>query len=230
MTRPAMHFDQPPHIPETATRQLADWVQVDAEVHYDPMKYLRPERMASIGYQFRLMHEYFPKSRVLEVGAGAGLTTVILRQLGHEVQTLDVDEKLSPSILGSVTSIPCKDDSLDAFLCSQVLEHLPWNEAQVSIRELARVAKRGGVISVPTMRPCFGILMHAWRRHGARRFSLPSFGKPRIRCPDQHYWELGAGVTLDQFNSALKDAGFNIAYNEQPVLHLYHHFFVVTKT
>jgi 2-polyprenyl-3-methyl-5-hydroxy-6-metoxy-1,4-benzoquinol methylase len=224
-----MNLDQPSHTPESAARQLAEWVQVDANVHYEPMTYLSPERMVSIAYQFRLLHKNFPTGRVLEVGAGAGLTTVILRQLGHDVQTLDVDEKLAPDILGSVTSIPSDDNFTDVFLCSQVLEHLPWDEARAAIGELARVAKQGGVISIPTMQPCVGILMHAWGRHGSRRIGVPSFRQPKIRISDQHYWELSAGVSLDQFNKALHDAGFNILHSEQPVLHLYHHFFVVEK-
>lgn len=210
-------------------RNVSDWVQVDASLHYDPMKYLRPERMASIGYQFRLLHENFPEKHTLEVGAGAGLTTIILRQLGHEVHTLDVDEKLSPDLLGSITDIPSGNESFDSFLCCQVLEHLPWQQALVALQELARVSRRGGVISVPTIEPCVGIRMHGWGRYGHRRVRLPTFKAPSLRWPAEHYWELGSGVTPQQFRTGLKTAGFEVAREIRPPENLYHHFFVVRK-
>lgn len=214
---------------EGSPQQLTDWIQVDAS-HYDPMKYLSPARMASVGYQFRFVHEHFPGSCVLEVGPGGGLTTSILRQLGHEVQTMDVDDQLSPDVLGSITDIPCPDEAYDSFLCCQVLEHLEWDDSQKAIAELGRVVKHGGVLSVPTVEPCLALKLHAWGRFGFRRFRLPPLRKTKLLCPDQHAWELGCGVSVEQFRSALRTANFRIEQELQPLENSYHHFFVVRKS
>lgn len=55
--------------------------------------------------------------------------------------------------LGDIDDIPLKDSSLDAVICSEVLEHV--DSPKESIRELVRVLKPGGVmaLSVPRYLP-----------------------------------------------------------------------------
>jgi ubiquinone/menaquinone biosynthesis C-methylase UbiE len=52
-----------------------------------------------------------------------------------------------------VTNLPFKDSAFDIVICSEVLEHIPENEA--AVRELVRVLKPGKdmVISVPSFLP-----------------------------------------------------------------------------
>ena len=213
-----------------STKSVRDWVQVPSAAHYDAMNYLPPDRMAAIGYQFRLLHQYFPEGRVLEVGVGSGLAAHLLRSLNHEVATLDVDERLNPDLLGSVTAIPSQDDSFDSFTCCQVLEHLEWKHVPDAVSELARVSAHGGVISVPTNRPTIGISLHNYHHCGSRTFRLPKLRKQRVRCPREHHWELEANITTDQFREVVEDTNLTIIHEIQPIQMLYHHFFVVKKT
>ena len=90
---------------------------------------------------------------VLEVGPGGGLVTDWLRRAGLEVTTLDMDPELGADLLGSVTDVPAAARSFDAVLCCQVLEHLPFPDAERALRELARVARIGAVVSVPDATP-----------------------------------------------------------------------------
>ena len=55
--------------------------------------------------------------------------------------------------LGNIVDIPLKDSSLDAVICSEVLEHV--DSPNESVRELVRVLKPGGVmaLSVPRYLP-----------------------------------------------------------------------------
>ena len=55
--------------------------------------------------------------------------------------------------LGNIDDIPLKDSSLDAVICSEVLEHV--DSPNESVRELVRVLKPGGVmaLSVPRYLP-----------------------------------------------------------------------------
>ncbi len=209
---------------------VRQWVQVASKAHYDPLKYLHPRRMASIGYQFRLVTTHFPQSSVLEVGVGAGLTALILRQLGHRVQTLDVDARLEPDILGSVTEIPAAPNQFDAFLCCQVLEHLEWKLVDDALRELFRVAEKGGVISVPSNRPTWALIKHDSRSSGHRRITLGSRrNKPMKNRHGEHHWELESNVTTHDFRTKMVAAGFKVIAEIQPVENLYHHFFVVSS-
>ena len=55
--------------------------------------------------------------------------------------------------LGNIDDIPLEDSSLDAVICSEVLEHV--DSPNESVRELVRVLKPGGVmaLSVPRYLP-----------------------------------------------------------------------------
>lgn len=54
----------------------------------------------------------------------------------------------SPDLLGSVDRLPFADNSFDAVICSEVIEHTRYPEA--SIQELRRVCKPGGFIYLTT--------------------------------------------------------------------------------
>lgn len=216
-------------MPHDAPKQLEDWVQVQADVHYRPQTYLAPKRMASIGYQVVLIANRFQAGSLLEVGVGAGLSAQLLGRCGFRVSTLDVDASTHPHVLGSVTDIPCDDRQFDVVSCCQVLEHLPWSEAQRALAELHRVTRHGGLISVPTNRPSLYVRLHAFGRTGTRSLRLPALWRARNRLPSQHSWELHAGVSTRQFRAALRGAGFRIEREMQPVEHPYHHFFMVCR-
>lgn len=218
------------HTPPGAETSKApeDWVQVDCYKHYNPASYLSPTRMASIGYQIRFMNQHFPGANVLEVGVGSGLAAQLLRKLGHQVTTLDVDVELSPDVVGSVTEIPVETGAFASFLCCQVLEHLPWEDSRMALEEIRRVTKLGGVISVPTVRPRLGLRVYPFRRGHPTRMLPGLWPKSRqLHTPDEHYWELGIGVSLRQFREACAEAAFQIVEELQPIENPYHHFFVL---
>jgi SAM-dependent methyltransferase len=50
---------------------------------------------------------------------------------------------------GSVTDLPFPDDAFDVVGCFEVLEHLPGDLPRQALREMARVARRAVVLSVP---------------------------------------------------------------------------------
>lgn len=208
---------------------VQEW-QLRSERDYDPLAYLSPRRMASIAYQFRFIGMYFPRASVLEIGVGAGLTTALLRKLGNRVTTIDVNATLNPDRVGSVTELPCRPAEFDAFLCCQVLEHLQWDLLASALRELHRVSKLGGVISVPTNRARLLITKHDSKRSGSRRLPMWSRSSQPMRNKDgAHYWELESNVTTNEFRSEVRSVGFDIVEELQPVENLYHHFFVLRK-
>jgi SAM-dependent methyltransferase len=198
--------------------------------HYTPSHYLTPQRMASIGWQLRLMTDSFPRGSVLEVGRGSGLGRHLLEQEGFSVTSIDIDPALRPEIIAPISAIPIGNNAFDCFVCCQVLEHMPWQIAKDGLRELHRTCRLGGVLSVPTVSRLIALSVFGPRRDGFRVLGrLPSWGARR-RNSDEHSWELGAGLSLQEFREALKSTGFDVVCQLRSVTWFYHQFFVVKPT
>lgn len=92
-----------------------------------------------------------PKLRILEVGSGGlGIAPYLKRPV------MGVDIKFEPPIhyqlkpiIGTATDLKFKDNSFDAVISMDMLEHLPKQKRQTAILEMLRVAKSMMVIGVP---------------------------------------------------------------------------------
>jgi SAM-dependent methyltransferase len=99
--------------------------------------------------------------RVLNAGCGEGLYCRFLEGLPGVTAIVNADLEGTPARLAyltdprhtaldaSLTQLPFPDASFDGCLCTEVLEHIPDDDA--AVRELARCLKPGGVLlmSVP---------------------------------------------------------------------------------
>jgi SAM-dependent methyltransferase len=119
-----------------------------------------------------------PGPSVLNAGAGQGSFSLRLAQLGFEVTSVDdspaaVDVlrgRLQGTVeLADVTAMPFADESFDAAVLGEVLEHVPDDTGALS--EVARVLRPGGVlaVSVPANPARFGP-SDRWAGH-LRRYS-----------------------------------------------------------
>ena len=91
---------------------------------------------------------------ILDVAAGAGLTSFRLAEKGHEVTAIDINaDQFVPPDIKHVRAdlnarLPMDDASFDGVLALEIIEHLEAPRAFV--RELARVCKPGGTVVVST--------------------------------------------------------------------------------
>jgi SAM-dependent methyltransferase len=92
--------------------------------------------------------------RVADIGAGTGIFTRVLAELGHDVLAVEPDERMrrrllerNPGIVavaGSAESLPLPDASLDAVTAAQA-HH--WFANDGAHEEIARVLRPGGVFA-----------------------------------------------------------------------------------
>jgi 2-polyprenyl-3-methyl-5-hydroxy-6-metoxy-1,4-benzoquinol methylase len=93
-------------------------------------------------------------ARVLDAGCGSGKMTIPLARAGYHVAGMDlVREGLLEMrgrgdfdlVTGDVRSLPFKDDSFDAVVCYDVLQHLLEPERAGVTEEIRRVLVPGGI-------------------------------------------------------------------------------------
>lgn len=168
-------------------------VQVTPD-HYDFERYDDRERWMSYWHQLRVVLRARPAS-VLEIGPGSGVFRSYLTHAGVDVKTLDIDASRGVDYVADITRL---DDTLpagltfDAICAFQVLEHLPFEDFETCLANIARRATSHVFISLPyrglRVRWSFW-----WGDHHltlGHKFMLPWKDKP---IPE-HYWELGKGM------------------------------------
>lgn len=164
-----------------------------------------------------------PAHRVLDVGAGHGLLLSFLTELGHECHALDVVDQPAahPEIYGKgitfhlcnveADPIPYPDESFDAVVCCQVLEHFTHSHLP-AVRDMRRVLRPGGIleIDVPNV-ACFRNRVRLLRgKHITYDYAdhylraTPILYRGRSFYPLRHNREF----TRDELDLLLKMAGF----------------------
>ena len=114
---------------------------------------LRPTYPAD-AVKFLLGPDSSPR-RVLDLGAGTGLLTEVVRDLGHEVLAVDPSAQMLAqlrdrlpgvrAVVGSAESLPTDDGSVDAVVAGQAAH---WFEPEDAAREIRRVLRPGGVLGL----------------------------------------------------------------------------------
>ena len=139
--------------------------------------------------------------RVLTIGAGDSSLEQRLLAAGHEVTTVDLDEKTVArlrdigvtGIHGSLIDVAPFDESFDVAVASEVLEHIDNAELPDSLQTLVRALRRGGLLLVTVPR----------QEDLARSMSM---------CPNcghrYHTWGHRQSFTRESLAQNLRDAGF----------------------
>jgi len=148
--------------------------------------------------QYRDVQSCGDVKRVLVVGPGQGLDTVVLRWAGYEVTTFDIDETFEPEVVGSVHQMSMFGDAqFDVVTASHVLEHMAVPFLDAGLAELARVA-RHAVVYLPVHGRHIQLRVAPGFRDLDLSFVFDVFNY--LRKPDgitprysggQHFWEMG---------------------------------------
>ncbi|HTR50234.1 MAG TPA: methyltransferase domain-containing protein [Kofleriaceae bacterium] len=176
-----------------------------APEHYDFERYDDAERWMSYWHQLRAVLAVHPKT-VLEIGAGSGVFGDYLKRAGVHVETFDLDATRGADHVGDVAHL---DDVLpagrtyDAVCAFQVLEHLPLDDFEPCLAQLARRAKPHVFLSLPYR----GLRVRWALWWGDHFFTLG--GKLmlpwRHRPIPEHHWELGYPITAKKITRRIEN-------------------------
>lgn len=185
--------------------------QVDRS-HYWNENYLCRERFLHYREQFVAIIRLNPSS-VLEIGPGPGLLSSMLKCICGKVVTLDFAEDLNPDIVADIKSIPLENASFDVVCSFQVLEHIPWNEVSDAVREMARVAKKYVLFSVPdnNMMRTPVVSIHLTLLKHSIGYTLTRKRHNGVSNPKEHYWEIGINdVSSEDLKEIISQANMSL--------------------
>lgn len=118
----------------------------------DPSWEYYPTYIAKLNYVRRWLSALPSGTRVLDAGCGEG---VLVDEFGTRLRMEGIDPNYSSDRVrsGSLTALPCEDESFDRALCLDVLEHLSFEDQPRALAELRRVLRPGGalLVSVPNL-------------------------------------------------------------------------------
>lgn len=172
-----------------------------------------------------------PKT-VLEIGRGSGVVSTILKGMGINVATVDIDKDLKPDTVADVRKLPFSKDSFDCVICCQVLEHLPFREFKKSLKELKRVSRGTIIISLPEpfttyFRITAKIVPFVSVKTFVSKINILERYKSRNEA---HEWEIGwKNTNYDSVVKIINDTGLSIVRTFCPEGNLYHRFFILSK-
>lgn len=201
--------------------------QVDKEA-YNFGRYGNESRFVSYARQLKEIARAKP-STMLEIGVGDGT-------IGHLVKThspisytsVDLADDVGADYVASVTKLPFKDSSYDLVCAFEVLEHVPFDQFDTALSEIARVTNRAALVSLPHFGPPVMFSLKVPFLPDMRiAFKLPV---PLVHTFDgQHYWEIGKrGYSRTKVRSHIARY-FTIEQEYVPFNNQYHRFFVLTK-
>ncbi len=178
--------------------------------HYDISNYNNNETWMNFWYQINFVLQTGAK-KVLEIGPGNKTVTDMLKKAGIEVITVDIDPNLRPDFLAGVTELPFTDSEFDVALCSEVLEHLPYDNFMPALKELKRVSRKFIVLGLPN---AGAVLRLDVKLPILKRFviftKIPFFWKEH-KFNGEHYWESGKkGYSQNKIRTDIAKTGLII--------------------
>lgn len=203
-------------------------VQVEPD-HYADLSYDHKGRFINYWHQINETLQTGP-ANVLEIGVGNGFVSNYLKGSGLPLTSLDFDERLKPDVVGSVLELPFEDGAFDVVTCFEVLEHLPFEQFPVALKEIHRVAKRMAIISLPDTTRHLKFSFYAPKIGVQKRLvNIPLF-PPTHKFDGQHYWEVGAkGFSVATVGNTMEQNGFKLLKTYRIFESPYHRFFVLKK-
>lgn len=131
-----------------------------------------------------------PKN-VLEIGIGNKVVSDYLSKY-TKIKKFDINPNLLPDVVGSVENISkhFKPNSFDVVLCSQVLEHVPFNKFDRCLSQIKDISNKYVILSLPHaaihIRGNFSIFKNFQLK---LNLTIPRPIKHKFYLG--HYWEIG---------------------------------------
>jgi ubiquinone/menaquinone biosynthesis C-methylase UbiE len=197
---------------------------------YQCFSYDTKERFCSYWHQIAEVIQLNPQN-ILEVGIGNTFVTNYLKGKNLEITTLDIEYALNPLVVGSVLAIPFSGGSFDVVICYEVLEHLPYSDFKLALKELARVSQQYVIISLPDVTTVYRINIELPRMKPIKKLFPHPLPRAAAHTYDgYHYWEIGKkDYPLKKIKHDIEYSSLRILKSYRVFEFYYHRFFLLEK-
>jgi ubiquinone/menaquinone biosynthesis C-methylase UbiE len=197
---------------------------------YQKKGYDNKQRFCSYWHQINEVINIQPES-ILDIGVGSGFFSRYIKHIGFNITTLDIDPELKPDINGNILTLPFKSNSFEIITCFQVLEHLPFDNLEICLRELFITSNKWVLISLPDATRTISLTVNStYRSRLGISLNIPRIRKLKQEKTGEHYWEIGKrGYNLQLIKDKIIRSGFNIVDTYRVLELLYHRFFILHK-
>ena len=219
-----------PEIPKSG-RTTSEEANLEKEIYYTD-GYFSHGQFISFAEQMRLVHSLNRKD-ILEIGIGNGVVSAFLRKAGLNVTTFDINPNLSPDVVGSVTDLMdiFQHRKFDLILCAEVLEHMPFEDFEQAISNIAGTTNEYAILILPR---CQKVIFDI--QFSIKIPKLPYIEKglflsmPNSNITPEHHWELDSSkeTKLKEIDTILKKH-FTILDSGRFRFRSCHHYFILKK-
>lgn len=171
-----------------------------------------PDQWDNVLFRQEVLSRLQPGSRVLDIGAGAGILPLLNFRGLAEISGIDPDPRvkanphLDDAVIGDAAELPWPDESFDLVFAANVCEHLA-DPVRV-FREARRVLRPGGVFLVKTPNRWYYVaLLARCTPQSFHRFVAGSMGARRPDCAFPTLYRANTRRALRRIASA---AGFDV--------------------
>lgn len=205
-------------------------------VNYTAMAYLTKQRWNSYWYQLHEVTRLVHVKTILEVGIGNTIVTSVLRQMGYDVKTVDMNPQTHPDYVADIRSLAdVMRTPADVILCCQTLEHILYEDVPQVLRDFYKISNEHLIVTLPystlgTYKPRLLIklipFIKEFRWIGC--FNLFPKRHPDSR-PGGHFWEIGKrGHRLKNVLALFPANGWNIV-KHYPLFENPFHYMIVCR-
>lgn len=125
----------------------------DYHKNLDPNWPFAPTYYRKIEEAEKFIQSLPPEAKILDAGCGEGVLTEKYKNAGRHITGVDLNYESDLVIKGDVLALPFADNTFDAVLFMDVLEHLGFKELDNALGEIKRTLKPGGrlFLTIPNM-------------------------------------------------------------------------------
>ncbi len=197
--------------------------------------YFDKNQLFSLCEQMSLIYKYsqeFTEPKIIEIGKGNGFVSDFFKKAAYHFQTFDINKNLEPDIEGNILEFSTiVEYRPDIIVACEILEHLPFDMFEDSVKEIARGTGKYVIITLPEFKKFFGANIEL-RLPKRKVFSVPFFIKLRGNkaLGIGHFWEIDFDKRSKRNNiEKIFKKYFNIIESGNFHTNPYHNYYVLEK-